>query len=659
MLAPATALGIYEGGLVPVDAGDRALPHPGRPDRRRDGRRSSSRSSSRERPRRRHAAERGPSPRRRLGAQAGDARRGRRSASDRALEVTDLERAGVEIAASSTCGTPPRHRRARAPRQACAPSRSTDGRIECDLLVVSGGRQPAYSLLAQAGARVEYDAARAASSSRPTLPPGVEAVGSVGRRARRAAVPAAGSSRAAATVLRLHLRGRDRRRTSSARSPRASTRSSSRKRYTTVTMGPVPGQALPRSRRSACSRARPGSTRRRSARRPRGRRGRRSSSGLLAGRHHEPMKRTPLHFRHEQAGATMMWTGAWRRPHSYGDPAAEVRAVHEGLGVIDVSTLGKLLVEGPDAGAVPRPPLPEPLRRPRSRAGSATACSRPTAAGSWTTARSPGSATSSSTSRRPRPAPTRVCEWFEWWNAVWGYDVEIVNVTGALAAVNLAGPQARDALGALTDADVSNEAFALPRREGDLGSRACRASRSESASSASSATSSTAPRPPASTSGTRSSAGGARPFGLEPQRVLRLEKAHVIVGQDTDSESNLLSPGCRGSSSWTRTTSSASGRSSTCRRRACASASSASRCRPDVLPQEGAQVVVDGALGRPRHERRRERAARQGDRPRLGRARAAPRTGATIAIGIDGALHTARASHSLRSTTPRETLLRS
>ena len=36
---------------------------------------------------------------------------------------------------------------------------------------------------------------------------------------------------------------------------------------------------------------------------------------------------------------------------------------------------------------------------------------------------------------------------------------------------------------------------------------------------------------------------GARPFGLEPQRVLRLEKGHVIVGQDTDSESNLFSAG--------------------------------------------------------------------------------------------------------------------
>ena len=41
-----------------------------------------------------------------------------------------------------------------------------------------------------------------------------------------------------------------------------------------------------------------------------------------------------------------------------------------------------------------------------------------------------------------------VTAWFEWWNAVWGYDAEIVNVTGALAALNLAGPRARDALGA-------------------------------------------------------------------------------------------------------------------------------------------------------------------------------------------------------------------
>src|SRR5439155_2177430 len=30
---------------------------------------------------------------------------------------------------------------------------------------------------------------------------------------------------------------------------------------------------------------------------------------------------------------------------------------------------------------------------------------------------------------------------------------------------------------------------------------------------------------------------GIRPFGLEPQRLLRLQKLHLLVGQDTDSES--------------------------------------------------------------------------------------------------------------------------
>ena len=34
-----------------------------------------------------------------------------------------------------------------------------------------------------------------------------------------------------------------------------------------------------------------------------------------------------------------------------------------------------------------------------------------------------------------------------------------------------------------------------------------------------------------------------KPFGLEPQRVLRLEKMHVIVGQDTNAESQPLEAG--------------------------------------------------------------------------------------------------------------------
>src|SRR2546421_11753504 len=36
---------------------------------------------------------------------------------------------------------------------------------------------------------------------------------------------------------------------------------------------------------------------------------------------------------------------------------------------------------------------------------------------------------------------------------------------------------------------------------------------------------------------------GTRPCGVEPQRVLRLEKMHILVGQDTDSESNAFEAG--------------------------------------------------------------------------------------------------------------------
>ncbi len=41
-----------------------------------------------------------------------------------------------------------------------------------------------------------------------------------------------------------------------------------------------------------------------------------------------------------------------------------------------------------------------------------------------------------------------VYQWFTWWNAVWVMDVQFHNVTGAVAAVNVAGPKARDAHGA-------------------------------------------------------------------------------------------------------------------------------------------------------------------------------------------------------------------
>src|SRR5262249_61378247 len=63
-----------------------------------------------------------------------------------------------------------------------------------------------------------------------------------------------------------------------------------------------------------------------------------------------------IHPRHIEANAQMMPAGPWLRPAYYGAPrerdeaiAAEVAAVHGKAGMIDVSTLGKIEIRGPDA----------------------------------------------------------------------------------------------------------------------------------------------------------------------------------------------------------------------------------------------------------------------------------------------------------------------
>ena len=95
--------------------------------------------------------------------------------------------------------------------------------------------------------------------------------------------------------------------------------------------------------------------------------------GILGGRPVEPAKRSSIHGRHRALGANVKWAGDWRRAYDYGDPAGEALAVNRAAGLIDVSTLGKLLVRGADAGDVPRPAVPEPVLESASPGGSATA----------------------------------------------------------------------------------------------------------------------------------------------------------------------------------------------------------------------------------------------------------------------------------------------
>ena len=410
----------------------------------------------------------------------------------------------------------------------------------CDLVVVSGGRQPAYSLLSQAGARVEYD-----DSLRvfvPTdLPDGVEAVGSVtGEGLERGVAAAAYEGRGKCFVCVCEdVTTKDVKRAIDEGFDSIELS----KRYTTVTMGPCQGKLcqLPsihlyanelRSYESAI-----GTTTARPPWAP-------VEMGLLAGRHLEPTRRTSLHFRHEELGAQMMWAGPWKRPYAYGEhPEDEVRAVHESLGVIDVSTLGKLFVEGPEAAQLLERLYPNrfgDLRPGRIRYGVLTSDGG-RIMDDGTVARLEDDLYYVTTTSTGADAVTA---WFEWWNAVWGYDAEIVNVTGALAALNLAGPQARAALGRLVEDadDVSAEDFRyLDAKRLDVAGVPCLALRIGFVGELGYELH--CPSPAAEHLWNRLLEEGARPFGLEPQRVLRLEKGHVIVGQDTDSESNLLSAG--------------------------------------------------------------------------------------------------------------------
>ena len=81
-------------------------------------------------------------------------------------------------------------------------------------------------------------------------------------------------------------------------------------------------------------------------------------AGEGVGRHFQPTRRTALHRWHDAAGAVWMDAGIWKRPAYYpraGDADAwgsvmrEARAVRTRVGICDVSTLGKIDVQGPDA----------------------------------------------------------------------------------------------------------------------------------------------------------------------------------------------------------------------------------------------------------------------------------------------------------------------
>jgi sarcosine oxidase subunit alpha len=269
--------------------------------------------------------------------------------------------------------------------------------------------------------------------------------------------------------------------------------------------------------------------------------------GHCAGRAMYPARRSAMHKRHEEAGAQFLHAGTWYRPAFYGAASErlqaidrEVRNVRNNVGLIDVSTLGGIDVRGADAARFLDRIYTgnftnQPVGRSRyafmtNEAGividDGVAC-RLHERHFYMTATTGG--------------VEQVYQSMLKWNAQWRLDVDIANVTAAYAAVNVAGPMSREVLRAVCH-DVGLEGKQFPYmgfREGRVGGIPARLIRVgfvgelgfevhvpqhfgealwDSLLAAGKSL-------------------GISPFGVEAQRVLRLEKGHIIVGQDTDAMS--------------------------------------------------------------------------------------------------------------------------
>jgi sarcosine oxidase subunit alpha len=249
--------------------------------------------------------------------------------------------------------------------------------------------------------------------------------------------------------------------------------------------------------------------------------------------------RTALHERHLSRGATMEWTGVWKRPERYGDVLEEYRAVRERVSVMDVSTLGKYRVAGPDALEFLERLYPchvATIKPNRSRyalvlneAGyvfddGLIGCLGPE--GYYLTFTSGGADV--------------IDSWLRDWAETWKLRVWIANQTTTLSSINVAGPRARDLLQRLTSDRVDGAALpysgirqiavagvpCLTLRVGFVGelSYELHHPRLESERLWDALLEAGADL-------------GIRPHGLEALRLLRLEKGHIIVGQDTDFDS--------------------------------------------------------------------------------------------------------------------------
>jgi len=458
--------------------------------------------------------------------------------------ASELRAAGVEIAAIAR---PEEVISARGSAKVSG-IQTSNGNFTCDLIVVCGPHVPNAGLVAQAGGKLEWSSDHGAFLP-ADLPPNISVVGDAAGEMPPNADPPLSTDKRAFVCLCSDVSCKD----LCDGIAEGFDQIETLKRYTTATMGPCQGRMCQPSAIGICAHetgktiAETGVT---TSRPPNPS----VSLGALAGPSHHPTRFTPMHSSHQRMGAVWMDMGGWKRSRYYKRHVAasesesvllEHKSVREAVGIIDVSTLGKLDVRGRDAGKLLDLVYTHRFSELRvDQVRYALMCD------------SGGIILDDGTISRlaeDRYFVTTtsgnldfVHQWLQWNLVGKDWDVHICNVTAGYGAMNLAGPKSRDVLAKLTDCDLSSAAFpymacreakvgegrALLLRIGFVGETGweihCPAESAEQVWQM------------------LLDAGkefGIEAFGVETQRLLRLEKRHVIVGVDTDALTNPYEAG--------------------------------------------------------------------------------------------------------------------
>ncbi len=269
-------------------------------------------------------------------------------------------------------------------------------------------------------------------------------------------------------------------------------------------------------------------------------------AGEARGEIFQPLRKTPMHEWHETHGAHWEPVGHWRRAYCFlrtGEGVhdavnREIRQVRNSVGLLDASTLGKILVKGPDAGRFLDMLYTNMMSTlPVGKCRYGLMCNENgflsddgvvvrLTEDTWLCHTTTGGA-------------DRIHGWMEDWLQCewWDWKVYTANVTEQYAQVAIAGPNARKLLDKLGGMDLSKEALPFMEwREGTLGGFRARVHRISFSGELSFEVAVPASEGRAFWEALIAAGEefGVMPYGTEAMHIMRAEKGFIMIGDETD-----------------------------------------------------------------------------------------------------------------------------